>query len=182
MLVAYLADRRLTFEMKCDGLDAEGITRRSVPPSNLSLLGLMRHLTDVERHWFRQEMMGEDAPDLYDEAAVDGATADPAAVRQAWREEVVISERLVAASHDLGARSKRRLVLLREVLIHVIEGVRAAQRARRFPARADRRTRRAVASAVHLIRLRAAVEPGQRAEEREGDRWGASTPGHSARP
>ncbi len=39
MLMGYLADRRLTFEMKCGGLDAEGIARRGVPPSDLSLLG-----------------------------------------------------------------------------------------------------------------------------------------------
>jgi uncharacterized damage-inducible protein DinB len=98
--------------------------RRSVPPSDLSLLGLLRHLTDVGRHWFRQEMMGEDAPDLSGEAEFDGATADPAAVQQpwdAWREEVVFSERLMAESHDLGVRGTRRGVPLREILIHLIE-------------------------------------------------------------
>ena len=52
-LVAYLRDRRLTLEMKCSGLDAAGLARRSVPPSDLSLLGLVRHLTDTERYWSR---------------------------------------------------------------------------------------------------------------------------------
>ena len=53
MLLGYLADRRRTFEMKCADLDASAMATRSVPPSDMSLLGLLRHLTDVERHWFR---------------------------------------------------------------------------------------------------------------------------------
>ena len=52
--MAYLRDRRLTLEMKCSGLDVAGMACRSVPPSDLSLLGLVRHLADVERHWFRR--------------------------------------------------------------------------------------------------------------------------------
>ena len=47
MLIGYLTDRRLTFEMKCAVLDADGMARRSVPPSDLSLLGLLRHLADL---------------------------------------------------------------------------------------------------------------------------------------
>ncbi len=47
---------RLALEMKCDGLDAEQLARRSVPPSTMSLLGLVRHMADVERHWFRRVM------------------------------------------------------------------------------------------------------------------------------
>ena len=54
ILVDYLRVYRLTMEMKCAGLDAEQLARRSVPPSTMSLLGLMRHLADVERHWFRR--------------------------------------------------------------------------------------------------------------------------------
>src|SRR5882762_399362 len=53
MLVGYLHDRRLTLELKCAGLDAAGMAQRSVPPSNLSLLGLVRHLAETERVWFR---------------------------------------------------------------------------------------------------------------------------------
>lgn len=83
MLVGYLSDRRLTFEVKCAGLDHEAMARRSVPPSDLSLLGLLRHLTDVERHWFRQETAGEDAPDLYGDDDFDGAVADAAIVQRA---------------------------------------------------------------------------------------------------
>src|SRR5579862_4802410 len=52
-LLDYLRAYRLTIEMKCADLDAAQLARRSVPPSTMSLLGLVRHLADVERHWFR---------------------------------------------------------------------------------------------------------------------------------
>jgi uncharacterized damage-inducible protein DinB len=125
MLVGYLADRRLTFEMKCADLDAEGMARRSVEPSNLSLLGLLRHLSDVERHWFRRELGGEDAPDRYGGmGAFDGAVADPAVVADAWdawRSEVAFAEQFVADVADLGLRGKGGDVPVREVLVHMIE-------------------------------------------------------------
>ena len=53
---------RLTLEMKCAGLDAEAMARRSVAPSTMSLLGLVRHLAEVERATFRRLMAGQDAP------------------------------------------------------------------------------------------------------------------------
>lgn len=124
MLVGYLNDRRLTFQMKCAGLDAEAMARRSVPPSDLSLLGLLRHLTDVERHWFRREIAGDDMPDRYRGAGFEGAVPDPAVVEEAWdawREEVAFSDSVVAAAEDVGMLGRGRGVPLREVLIHLIE-------------------------------------------------------------
>ena len=89
LLLDYLRYYRLTLEMKCRGLDAEQLARRSAPPSTMSLLGLVRHLADGERH-LRRVMAGEDAPDLYrtDEdrdGEWNGAVADPAVVEDAWR-------------------------------------------------------------------------------------------------
>ncbi|MGH3167606.1 MAG: DUF664 domain-containing protein, partial [Trebonia sp.] len=55
-LLDYLRAYRLALEMKCAGLDAEQLARRSVPPSTMSLLGLIRHMADVERNWFRRVM------------------------------------------------------------------------------------------------------------------------------
>jgi hypothetical protein len=49
VLLEYLRTRRLTMQMKCDGLDDEQMARRSVPPSTMSLLGMVRHLAEVER-------------------------------------------------------------------------------------------------------------------------------------
>jgi hypothetical protein len=124
MLVGYLGDRRLTFELKCAGLDAVGMVRRSVPPSDLSVLGLLRHLADVERHWFRQGMAGLDVTERYGDDAFAGAAADAALVveaREAWRGEVAFAEQLVMDSDDLGSRGKGSGVPLREVVIHMIE-------------------------------------------------------------
>jgi uncharacterized damage-inducible protein DinB len=130
-LVRYLRDRRLTLEMKCAGLDAEAMARRSVPPSNLSLLGLVRHLAEVEQYWFRRVMAGEDVTPHYGSAdrAFDEATADFAMVADAWatwRAEVAFAERFVSDPADLdilgGTGDPRRPpVPLGEVMIHMIE-------------------------------------------------------------
>ncbi len=61
-LLDYLRRYRLTLEMKCADLDVAELARRSVPPSTMSLLGLVRHMSEVERHWFRREMAAQDAP------------------------------------------------------------------------------------------------------------------------
>jgi len=131
-LLAYLRDYRLTMEMKCAGLEPAQLARRSVPPSTMSLLGLVRHMADVERHWFRRVMARADANPLYwsdDTPDADwlGAVADQAVVEdawRAWREEVAFAEKLVADSPDLGIRGTMRngsSIALREVLLHMIE-------------------------------------------------------------
>jgi uncharacterized protein DUF664 len=131
-LVGYLRDYRLTIELKCSGLDAAGMACRSVEPSNLSLLGLVRHLTETERFWFRSVLDGQDAPPLYRreddrEAAFNGAVASPEAVESAWtawREEVRFAERFVDGAPNLevtGTYRDGRVISLREVLVHMIE-------------------------------------------------------------
>ena len=59
MLVGFRTARRATPELKCAGLEGD-LARRSVEPSTLSLLGRVRHLTDVERRWFRQVLAAQD--------------------------------------------------------------------------------------------------------------------------
>jgi uncharacterized damage-inducible protein DinB len=131
-LLDYLRAYRLTMEMKCAGLDAAQLASRSVPPSTMSLLGLIRHMADVERNWFRRVMAQADAPPLYwseDIADADwlGAVADPAVVDdawRAWRDEVAFAEKFVADSPDLGLKGINRdgtSIVLREVLVHMIE-------------------------------------------------------------
>ncbi|MDR8411382.1 DinB family protein [Nonomuraea sp. 3-1Str] len=56
---------RSTLLHKCAGLTGEQLAVAPVPGSNLSLLGLVRHLAKVERIWFRQRFRGEDVPKLY---------------------------------------------------------------------------------------------------------------------
>ena len=65
MLRDWLDWHRATLLRKCAGLDAAQLARRAVPPSNLSLLGLVRHMSDTERGWVRQTYRGEQVPDLY---------------------------------------------------------------------------------------------------------------------
>lgn len=127
-LVEYLRKYRLTLEMKCADLDAEQLARRSVPPSTMSLLGLIRHLAEVERSWFRREMAGQEAPKLYcseedPDGDWNGAVADELVVDDAWktwREQVDFSDRFVAEASAL-ATAGTSGVQLREVLVHMIE-------------------------------------------------------------
>jgi Protein of unknown function (DUF664) len=87
-LLDYLRGYRLTMEMKCAGLDPAQLARRSVPPSTMSLLGLIRHMADVERNWFRRVMAQADAPPLYSpDLGIRGTTRDGDAI--ALREVLV---------------------------------------------------------------------------------------------
>src|SRR4029453_9845961 len=65
MLETWLDLHRLTLERKCPALAPAQLRRRAVPPSALSLLGLVRHMADVERHWFRRTLAHEAAPPHY---------------------------------------------------------------------------------------------------------------------
>ena len=108
-LVESLRCARLTLEMKCSGLDAEAMARRSVEPSTMSLLGLVRHLAEGERATFRVLMAGQDVPRLFcsdtdRDGDFDGAVPDPRVVAEAWdawRAEVDFAERFVAEAPSL---------------------------------------------------------------------------------
>lgn len=67
-LDAWLDYHRATLLMKCTGLTAEQLRRRAVPPSTLSLHGLVRHMAEVERSWFQRRVAGRDVPFLYCDA------------------------------------------------------------------------------------------------------------------
>ena len=131
-LLQYLQRYRLTMEMKCADLDTAQLASRSVPPSTMSLLGLIRHMADVERHWFRRVMAQSDPPFLYwsedvPDAEWLGAVADQALVDHAWhawRGEVAFAEKFVDDSPDLavkGFNPDGTSVALRSVLVHMIE-------------------------------------------------------------
>ncbi|HEV2373202.1 MAG TPA: DinB family protein [Streptosporangiaceae bacterium] len=137
-LVEQLRCQRLTLEMKCSGLDAEAMARRSVEPSTLSLLGLVRHLAEMERATFRALMAGQDAPRLFcsdtdRDGDFDGAVPDPQVVTeawQAWRAEVDFATQFVAGAPSLDITSNDPLnqhgsgggaISLREVLFGMIQ-------------------------------------------------------------
>src|SRR5438045_8107910 len=88
-LVEALRRQRLTLEMKCSGLDAEAMAKRSVEPSTMSLLGLVRHLAEMERATFRVLMAGHDVPRLFccdsnRDGDFDGAVPDRQVGAEAW--------------------------------------------------------------------------------------------------
>ena len=130
-LTEYLRFQRLTLQLKCDGLDAGQLARRAVEPSTMSLLGLVRHMAEVERAWFRRRFAGNDLPRRYQTAAdpdadFNGAVADPAVVEEAWaawRDEVAFADEFIR-DHDLdfvGCDSEGSPVSLRELLVHMVE-------------------------------------------------------------
>lgn len=105
----FLTDYRLTLLMKCEGLDPEQLARRSVPPSTLSLLGLLRHLAEVERDWRNWVLPGDPAPKVYGTrgADVEGAVADQAVVDGAFADlarEQAATDAVLAEHPDLGER------------------------------------------------------------------------------
>jgi uncharacterized damage-inducible protein DinB len=131
-LDAWLDFQRQTLLSKCAGLTAEQLKRRAVPPSALSLLGLVRHLTDVERWWFRIHAGGQDVPFIYvtsenedaDFDDVDGT--DAGTVLEAYRAEVVAARLAVSAKQlDDIVRSHghhpERLRDVRWIYVHMIE-------------------------------------------------------------
>jgi Protein of unknown function (DUF664) len=132
MLDTWLDYHRATLLMKCAGLSDAQLKRRSVEPSTLSLLGLVRHMTEVERSWFRRRVAGHDAPPLYyTQARRDGDfddvdDADPAAMFAAFRAEVEVC-RAVASGVSLdtvvASRSNdgRGDFSVRWIYVHMIE-------------------------------------------------------------
>ncbi|MFD3542951.1 DinB family protein [Streptomyces sp. NPDC058662] len=105
-LRAYLDYHRATLALKCEGLTDEQLRRASMPPSTLSLLGLVRHMAEVERHWFRRVLNGEDLPHLWSDthdfqAAYDACGSGRAEAFAAWEAEVAHARRIEAAAASL---------------------------------------------------------------------------------
>ncbi|MFF9244073.1 DinB family protein [Streptomyces sp. NPDC014776] len=122
----FLTNYRITLRMKCEGLDPEQLARRSVPPSTMSLLGLVRHLAEVERDWRNWITDGDPLPKLYGarDADFDGAVAEQSVVDAAFADlerEQAATDAALAAHPDLGARVGREKIAVRELLVHRIE-------------------------------------------------------------
>src|SRR5262245_36482380 len=132
VLAEYLDHFRMTLEMKCEGLDAEQLAQRSVPPSTMSLLGLVRHLASVEFHWTRRFIEGHmelprpfKSPEDRD-LDFNGAVPDDGVVVEAWsawREEVAHSRAVYEGYDDLGTLvgPEGDQSELREIVVHLIE-------------------------------------------------------------
>jgi uncharacterized damage-inducible protein DinB len=128
-LRAFLEYQRATLARKCEGLSDEELRRPSMPPSTLSLLGLVRHLAEVERAWFRRVFEDHDAPMVWSDridfqAAYDASASTRAEAFAAWEAEVASSRRIerAAPSLDLAGYQPRwgEEVSLRMVMVHVL--------------------------------------------------------------
>ncbi|WIM99375.1 DinB family protein [Actinoplanes oblitus] len=129
----YLTNYRRTLGLKCEGLTPEQLATRSVPPSTMSLLGLVRHLAKVEHVWFQLALRGVDEPRLFWSADVrdvdfDGAVADPAVVAEAfaaWESQIAAADEWLDRATDLGAEVtlswNGEKSTVRDILIHMIE-------------------------------------------------------------
>lgn len=130
----YLSNYRLTLGMKCEGLSPEQLATRSVPPSTLSLLGLVRHMARVEHSWFHRTLQGHrDVPRLYwspqdHDLDFNGAVADPAVVNDAfavWKAQIAAANQWLDGLTDLGAAvlipPDDEEVSVRDILMHMIE-------------------------------------------------------------
>lgn len=125
-LLDYLRNYRLTLLLKCDGLDAAQLARRSVPPSSMSLLGLLRHLAKVERDWRNWVTAGEPEPGLYGEPDGDfdgsaGSEELVAAARADLAREQEATDAVLAAFEDLGELVGAERIAVRDLMVHRIE-------------------------------------------------------------
>jgi uncharacterized damage-inducible protein DinB len=130
MLDAWLDYHRATLAVKCEGLTDDQLRAQAVPPSSLSLLGLVRHMGEVERSWFRRVLSGEQAPPRYysdenrDGDFDDVADAGVAEAFGYWRDECEHARERVAAAPSLdvtGTGREGESYSLRWIMVHMIE-------------------------------------------------------------
>lgn len=129
ILTAYLDWHRTTFELKCAGVPLERLSEKGVPPSGLSLHGLVRHLAGVERWWFRIQFAGEDVPLLFysdddpsqDFDSLDGDVEEAFAV---WRAECARSRQIVAGAASFDETGTQlatgKPIMLRRIIVCMI--------------------------------------------------------------
>jgi uncharacterized damage-inducible protein DinB len=125
ILQGYLDHHRLTLLRICAGLTAEQLALRPLPPSTLSLLGLVRHMTKVERTWLRTRAAGEPVAPLFPITDEDFDDLDPATAEMAvadLRAEWEACDAAVAPlplEHTFDAHGQE--VSLASVYIHLVE-------------------------------------------------------------
>jgi uncharacterized damage-inducible protein DinB len=128
MLRDWLDWHRATLLRKCAGLGAAQLATRAVPPSQLSLLGLVRHMADTERGWARQFYRGEQVPDLYyrpDAPSADFEEADAARAEEdleRYRAEcLAVDAALEGAKLDETFAFRDKTISVRWMWQHLVE-------------------------------------------------------------
>ncbi|PSM42536.1 hypothetical protein C6Y14_15115 [Streptomyces dioscori] len=134
MLEAWLDFHRATLTLKCADLEDDQLRLAAAAPSSMTLLGLVQHLAEVERNWFRRVFAGEDVPPVFGQGNHDGFALEPdrglAEVTAVWQAEIARGRELIAhaALDDSGRLSAQDAehvghqgVSLRWILVHMIE-------------------------------------------------------------
>ena len=126
VLLGYLTYHRIVLARKAEGLSDEQAGRRACPPSAVTLLGLIRHMTDVERWWFRRNLLAEDVPALFEDDEAWRLPADASvgdALAAYWDEIAIIDRHLATASMDDRNEGEpgRGQHTLRRTIVHMIE-------------------------------------------------------------
>ncbi|WP_247659226.1 MULTISPECIES: DinB family protein [unclassified Micromonospora] len=128
-LRAFLDFHRATLVMKCQGLSDEELRRRSMPPSTLTLLGLLRHMAEVERTWFRRVIDAEDVPLIWSATGDFQEAYDPTGSTgpdafEVWQREVEHARRIEREAESLDVTGHQARwgedVSLRLVMLHMI--------------------------------------------------------------
>ena len=127
-LVGYLEHYRQTLALKCDGLTAAQLGTKAVPPSNISLLGLVRHMARVEQSWFRRVIPGDiELPRIFQEedAGFDLPEVDDDLVREShdlWQAEVGNARAVLESTDlDLVVDVHGEPTEVRDIIVHMIE-------------------------------------------------------------
>jgi uncharacterized damage-inducible protein DinB len=129
----YLSNYRLTLGLKCEGLTPEQLATRSVPPSTMSLLGLIRHMARVEHNWFQRTLQAHAdldrlfwSPESHD-LDFDGAVGNAAVVDEAfaaWKAQITAADEWLDGVTDLDAIAvtpRGEQASVRDILIHMVE-------------------------------------------------------------
>jgi uncharacterized damage-inducible protein DinB len=130
MLPPWLDYQRATLLWKCEGLDGDALVRQSVPPSTVSLLGIVRHMTVVEWSWFERVFAGrstEEPISTAEDVDADWNDLDPARALEdieRFGRQCEISRGIVAVTQSmdqLAAKARRDTMSLRWIMVHMIE-------------------------------------------------------------
>jgi uncharacterized damage-inducible protein DinB len=131
VLLGYLDYHRAVLARKAEGITEEQARLAACPPSDLTLLGLIRHMADVERHWFRRSTMAEQvAPLYYGESHPDGDEdgdlhpppgATMADALASYWTEIEVADRNIAASSLDDIAPHEEPHSLRRTIVHMIE-------------------------------------------------------------
>jgi uncharacterized protein DUF664 len=127
MLAEFLNYYRVVFRRKAEGVDDIAGRTPTCPPSELTVMGLVRHLAEVERAWFRRDIAAEDAPPIYysdDDPDGDfhvGPADTLAEALDTWQREVERAEAIFAGVALDHVEQGREKYSVRWIMVHMIE-------------------------------------------------------------